>query len=270
MLISGSLLAQNKMSCCSKTDATEEFAVFASDKNFMATHESPLPFTFHPVNGKDIEYKTDDGTNAHAFEVKTEKNSPYWIIVIHEWWGLNDYIKQESEKLFGDFGVNVLAIDLYDRKIATNQQEASQAMQAVKTERAVSIIKGAIAHVGKDAKILTIGWCFGGGWSLQTALLAGKQAAGCVMYYGMPEKDVEKLKTLNCDVLGIFATQDGYITPQVVNEFAENMKKAGKNLSVHNYDAVHAFANPSNPKYDKASADDAFKYVTEFYKERIK
>ena len=74
LLISGSLLGQNKMSCCSKTDATEEFAVFASDKNFMATHENPLPFVFHSDNGKDIQYKTDDGTDAHAWEIKPAKS----------------------------------------------------------------------------------------------------------------------------------------------------------------------------------------------------
>jgi carboxymethylenebutenolidase len=264
------LPAQNKMSCCSKTDATDEFAKLASDKNFVSSHEEPLPFSFHSDNGKDISFKASDGSDAHGWEVRAKNPSPYWIIVIHEWWGLNDYIKRESEKFWNDFGVNVLAVDLYDNKIATTQQDAAAFMQAVKTERAEAIIKGAIAHVGKNAKIFTIGWCFGGGWSLQASLMAGKQAAGCIMYYGMPEKDPQRLKTLQADVLGIFADQDGFITPKLVSEFHENMKTAGKNLTVHHYDAVHAFANPSNPKYDKAASEDAYKYVQEFVKARIK
>jgi carboxymethylenebutenolidase len=97
-----------------------------------------------------------------------------------------------------------------------------------------------------------------------------KQAEGCIMYYGMPEKDIAKLKTLHCDVLGIFGTQDGFITPKIVEEFQQNMKKAKKNLEVHNYDAVHAFANPSNPKYDKEKADDAHVKAVAFLKAKLR
>ena len=84
-------------------------------------------------------------------------------------------------------------------------------MQGVKEDRAKAIIKGAIAYAGPNAHIATIGWCFGGGWSLQASLLAGKQDVACVMYYGMPEQDVNKLKTLHADVLGNFANKDNWI-----------------------------------------------------------
>ena len=101
--------------------------------------------------------------------------------MIQEWWGLNDYIKRESDNISTELGnVNVLALDLYDGMVAATPDSAMKLVQAVKTERLENIIKGALGYAGPKAKIYTIGWCFGGMWSLQTALLAGKQAVGCV------------------------------------------------------------------------------------------
>src|SRR5215216_1707737 len=93
--------AQNPMNCCIPV-ATEKFALLASDKSFVMSHEEPLPFTFTRAKGQDITYKASDGTDAHAWEIKADKNTDYYLFVIHEWWGLNDYIKQESEKLSGE------------------------------------------------------------------------------------------------------------------------------------------------------------------------
>ncbi|MFX8550567.1 dienelactone hydrolase family protein, partial [Acinetobacter baumannii] len=90
-----------------------------------------------------------------------------------------------------------------------------------------------IAYAGTDAKIYTVGWCFGGGWSLQSTILAGKQAAGCVMYYGRPETDMNKLKSINCDVIGFFGTKDQGIKIEAVDAFEKNMKDAGKNISIN-------------------------------------
>src|SRR5215831_11528360 len=248
--------AQTSTNCCSPT-ATEKFATFASNKSFIMSHENPLPFTYHSAKGHDITYKTSDGTDAHAWEVKADKSTNYYLFVVHEWWGLNDYIKQESEKLSDELGVNVIALDLYDNKVATTREDAGKIMQSVKQDRAMAIIHGAYDYVGSNANVLTIGWCFGGGWSLQAAIEGGKQVAGCVMYYGMPEKDMDRLKKLNCDVIGFFASKDKFITPQIVDEFKENMQKAGKNVTTYEYDADHGFANPSNPIYDKTATEDA-------------
>ena len=143
-------------------------------------------------------------------------------------------------------------------------------MQSIKTERAINIIKGAYSYAGANAKVFTIGWCFGGGWSLQTAILGGNQVRGCVMFYGMPETDVNKLKTLNCDVIGFFAKKDQWITPKVVDTFNINMKTAGKKSMTYEYDAEHAFANPSNPHYDKTATADAYSKAIPFIKERMK
>ena len=166
--------------------------------------------------------------------------------------------------------MNVIDLDLYDGQVATIKEDAGKLMQAVKEDRAKAIINGDIAYVGPKAHIATLGWCFGGGWSLQTALIAGKQAVACVMYYGMPEQDVNRLKTLNCDVLGNFANKDQWINTKVVAKFAEDMKAAGKKLYLHQYDADHAFANPSNPVYNSEATKDAYAHTIEFLKARLK
>jgi carboxymethylenebutenolidase len=105
--------------------------------------------------------------------------------------------------------------------------------------------------------------------SLQSALAEGKQAVGCVMYYGRPELDVEKLKSLNVDVLGIFGSQDTGIPPATVAKFEESMKAAGKGVTIKMYDAVHGFANPSNPKHDPVATADAYKNSIGYLKKKF-
>lgn len=270
--MAGSVLAfsQSKMDCCNPS-ATQQFAMLASNKAFVMYHKNPRKFHFQSNIGKAIIYKTPDGKTADAFELKAKTPTNNYLLVIHEWWGLNDYIKQESEKLYKDIGnVNVLDLDLYDGKIAATREEAGKYVQTVTDERAQAIIKGALAYIGPKARVATIGWCFGGGWSLQTALMAGKQNVACVMYYGMPEKDINRLKTLNADVLGNFANKDKGITPAVVAKFAGDMKAAGKKLYLHQYNADHAFANPSNPVYDSKATKEAYGYTLAYLKERLK
>jgi carboxymethylenebutenolidase len=267
--IHGIVFAQQK-SCC-KTTTNENFVQLASTENFASFHLAPEPFIFTPESGKMINFECSDNVKANAFEIRSSKETDKWLFIFHEWWGLNDYIKRTAEEYSKEFeNVNIIAIDLYDGVVAATPDEAQQAMQKVKDERARAIINGAIKHAGKNAKIATLGWCFGGGWSLQSAIMEGKQAIACVMYYGMPETDIEKLKTLNTDVLGIFASKDAWLTPEVVSTFEKNMKKAGKKITIKSYDADHAFANPSNPKFDRVAAADAHLIVVAYLKEKMK
>lgn len=254
--------------CC--TTVTSCNADLAMNTSFAAKHEPPAPFTLAAPKGEMISFRTPDGKEARAYYVRAENQTDSVVFVLHEWWGLNDYILEQADKIQTDLGnVNVMAIDLYDGRVATTVADAQKYMSSLKDERAKAIIKGAITHVGPKAHIATIGWCMGGAYSLQAAILAGKQARACVMYYGMPEQDVAKLKTLNCEVLGIFATQDKHISTGVVQTFEQNMRKAGKKLSVHSYDADHAFANPSNPKHNKEYTADAYKKAIDFIKARL-
>jgi len=259
--------SQAQQSCCAVAGSTETFAMLTQDQHFVDTHLDPNPFTLENKIGKEISFKTADGKQGHAYEIKAATASNNYIFVIHEWWGLNDYIKQESEKIYKYLGnVNVIAIDLYDQKVANVKDSAAKYMQSVKTERAENIINGMLNYVGKNANIATIGWCFGGGWSMQASLLAGKQSKACVMYYGAPEENMDKLKTLNAPVFFVWPEQDQWINKSMVTRFEANMKTANKTVEVKSYNADHAFANPSNPKYSKAFADDAFNLAMNFMK----
>ncbi len=253
------------------TSPTEKFALFVQDENFNMSHPDPLPYVHQSDVGKMVTFKTPDGKEAGAYVLMAKKKTNNWIFVFQEWWGLNDHIKRESEKLYNDLGnVNVLAIDMYDGKLATTREDAGKYMGEFKQDRGNAIVKGAISFAGKSAKIGTIGWCFGGGQSMQASLTAGKQAAACVIYYGMPETDLERLKKLNTDVLNIWPTQDQWINKEVTDKFEANMKAAGKKLTTKAYDADHAFANPSNPKFNPEFTADAYKSTLEFFKARLK
>ena len=270
MFVCTAAFAQSKMACCANPSSTQKFAMLASDKKFVLSHPIPKKYHFQSTIGKATTYKCADGKDANAFVFIAKKKTNNYLLVVHEWWGLNDWIKKESEQLYNDLGdVNIIDLDLYDGQVATTREDAGKFMQAVKEDRAKAIINGAIAYAGPNARIATIGWCFGGGWSLQTALLAGKQSIACVMYYGMPEQDVNKLKTLNCDVLGNFAAKDQWINSKVVAKFQGDMKVAGKNLTAHEFDADHGFANPSNPIYNSAATTEAYGYTLAFLKPRL-
>jgi carboxymethylenebutenolidase len=224
----------------------------------MDTLENPL--------GRLISFETMDEKKAYGYFITAKEETDKVLLVFHEWWGLNDNIKRESDKLFEamEGKAHVLAVDLYDYKKATDRERAGKLMQEASEERLRSIISGAFALAGTEAKFATIGWCFGGTWSLQASLMAGEQSKACIIYYGMPEQNVEKLATLEAPVLGIFASKDKWITPAIVDTFESQLKEMDKAVDIHQYNADHAFANPSNEKYDENMTEDAFGKVVEF------
>jgi carboxymethylenebutenolidase len=248
---------------CHAPQAIADFALFANDPSFAMAHIPAFAKDFQPA-GTMVKFPVPGDSDGQAYLVKANKKSNRYLLMIHEWWGLNDNIKREADEWAKSLNINVLALDLYDGKLATSADEAGKLMQSNTVERSSGIILGAGAFAGKSAKFYTMGWCFGGGWSLQTALLLGKRVKGCVMYYGMPEKDLAKLKTLKSDVLFIHASKDKWITDAVVAEFEQNMKTAKKGLTVKRYDADHAFANPTGPRYQEAEAKAARVEVSKF------
>jgi carboxymethylenebutenolidase len=265
-----SLAFSQGSTCCSKSSA-QEFNRLAMSSGFSEKHESPLPPGSVFLEGEMIRFLCPDSTSASAFEIRATSFTTNWLILVHEWWGLNDYIKLEAEKLQTALGkVNVLAIDLYDGKVAETAPVAQQLLGSLSEERARNIIQGAIQYTGVNSRIMTLGWCMGGGWALQTSLLAGNKSTACVMYYGMPETDVSKLKTLSADVLAIFASKDEWINEKVRKKFETDMKQAGKQLVTRTYEADHAFANPSNPRYDEKSAGEAGKLAVDFLRKRLR
>ena len=270
-LFTQTVWAQDDITICGLADAenTELFASLADDPVFRAKHDL-VSYTHENAKGEEITFDTSDGQQGSAYYLAAKGNSNQYLLVIHEWWGLNDHIKREAERLHKDLdNVHVMALDIYDGKVATSRELAQQYMQSVTTDRAKAIIDGAIQHAGDNAEIATIGWCFGGGWSLRATILADEQAIGCVMYYGMPVQNMEEIKEIETDVLGIFAEYDGYITPKVVKEFEQQMKEADKDIEVHMYEADHGFANPSGSRYDEDAAKDAYDKTLAFLKERM-
>jgi carboxymethylenebutenolidase len=248
--------AEAPMPMCHDISATEAFAAFANDQNFLAAHPSPLPVEL-VGKGKMIEFPVAGGAVGHGYLVKASKKTNKYLLVFQEWWGLNDYVKNEAAMWSKELGINVLAIDLYDGKIATTPEDAGKLMQANDPARSSALILGAAKHLGEKADFRTLGWCFGGGWSLQAALLLKEKTKACVVYYGMPEKEVSKLKTLASDVIFIHPKKDQWINDPMVNEFEVNMKAAGKTVKVYHYDADHAFANPSSPRYNESAAKES-------------
>jgi len=270
LALAGSLtFLQAQKSCCMKP-ANNEFALLTARQDFRDAHLAPKPFTYVADNGKMISFSTPDGKTGSSFAVKSEKKTKNVVIMVHEWWGLNDYIKREAETFQKELGgADVYAVDLYDGQVASDAQTAGKLMGSMNQERAVTIIKGLIASVGPDVNVATIGWCMGGSWSFQSALLAGDKTKACVMYYGFPEKDVEKMKPLACDILFIQATQDGFIKNEDVETFTKNLQSVGKKITIKQYAADHAFANPSNPKYSKAFADEAHQIALVYLKKGL-
>lgn len=242
-----------------------------SDQAFKEAHDEPKEIEFEP-KGAMTTFKTAGEKEGTAYTIPAKESEvEKYLFVIHEWWGLNDFVKREADRLYADLNgeVTIMALDLYDGNVATTRDDAEKFMNAVSEERASTIIKGAITEVGEFAEIATIGWCFGGGWSLKTSILAGEQGAGCVVYYGMPVTDAKDLAPIQSDILGIFAKQDQWITPEVANNFEDLAKATGKNIENHIFDANHAFANPSSESYNSEAATEANTLARDFLKARL-
>jgi carboxymethylenebutenolidase len=248
-------------------ETQQAYQLEAGTPAFAGMHPSPMVVNPENLLGKMMSFDAADGKQASAYFIAAKKKSNKYLIVIQEWWGLNENIKMEADKYYTDLGdVNVIAVDMYDGKVAATPDSAMKLMRGADMGRMTAIMQGAIKYAGSKASIYSVGWCFGGMWSLQTAILAGPQAKGSVMYYGRPESNMEKLKSIQCDIIGFFGNLDQSPSPTMVNDFEKNMKEAGKNLSVNRYQAGHGFANPSNPNYNAAAKEDAYAKAIAFLK----
>ncbi len=192
------------------------------------------------------------------------------ILLVHEWWGLNNQIKSVASE-FSNLGYTALAVDLYHGKVADTRDEARSLMQSVDPKVATETLNIWVKRLREDAragaKLATIGWCFGGGWSLNASLAISVDAT--VVYYGRVNKTAEELSALKGPVLGHFATQDKWINKQMVSDFESAMDAAGKSYTSYWYDAQHAFANPTSARYDAEDAALAWQRTLEFLKRHL-
>ena len=197
------------------------------------------------------------------------------VVMIHEWWGLNDNIKEMARSLAAE-GYVVLAVDLYNGKIGKNSTEAGQLAGAVRGNPAVAIqnMKAAVQYLQNlgnvnDDKIASMGWCFGGAMSLQLAL--NEKLAATVIYYGNLETNSTKLSVIKWPILGIFGSKDTSIPVETVKKFEAALNEVGIENEIHIYEGVgHAFANPSGMNYAPEQTKDAWEKTLEFLDRELK
>jgi carboxymethylenebutenolidase len=227
------------------------------------------------AEGKPVSYKSGDETVQGILYTPAGKGPFPALIVIHEWWGLNDWVKDQASKL-ADQGYAALAIDLYRGKVATTPDMAHEIMRGVPEDRAKRDLHAAFdflasqPNVKKD-RIGSIGWCMGGGYSLDVALQEPTLAAA-VINYGHLATDTDALKKINAPILGLFGAQDRGIPPADVKKFGATLDQLGKKIDIKIYDdAGHAFENPNNKEgYREADAADAWKRTVDFLSSTLK
>lgn len=196
------------------------------------------------------------------------------LIVIHEWWGLNDNIRATAERLAGE-GYITLAVDLYHGDVAEAPKGAMQLMQRLNTEADAGRENLVAAYeylsdVMGAQQVGVVGWCLGGRWSLQASLRLPEQIDAAVIYYGGVTADKEQLATLQMPVLGHFAETDPIVPPDTVLAFRDALAELGKDADIYIYPGTkHAFANPSGLAYNAAAAEEAWARTTQFFAQHL-
>jgi len=262
----------------SDVDADEDYS-----ERMSAEHENDKPVATpqsskrpeRPIHTGDVIYARIDGKEVRGYSAR-----PAWIrapvpgvIVIHEWWGLNDNVRAMADQLAAA-GYAALAVDLYNGEAAVDRDGARALMQRAMADPDVAEenLRQAHAHLRstRAQRIGTIGWCFGGGWSLRSAMMMPSDIDATVIYYGRLVTDKEKLEPLETPILGIFGSEDRGIPMESVRAFESALNDLGKDAAIHVYDgADHAFANPSGTRYQKDAAEDAWQKTLAFFKEHL-
>jgi carboxymethylenebutenolidase len=227
------------------------------------------------ATSKTVSYKSGDETVQAVLYTPEEKGPFPALVVIHEWWGLNDWVKEQALKL-ADQGYVALAIDLYRGKVADTPELAHELMRGVPEDRAKRDLHAAVeflksqSNVRKD-RVASIGWCMGGGYSLDVALQEPTLRAA-VINYGHLATDPDSLKKINAAILGIFGGKDGGIPVEDVKKFEQTLKQDGKKIEVKIYpDAGHGFENPNNKAgYRADDASDAWQRTVAFLASNLK
>ena len=194
------------------------------------------------------------------------------VILIHEWWGLNDNIKSMARGL-ASHGYTVIAVDLYAGQVATTPDGARQLMLSFDVQKGISNIDAAVNLLKQNynvTKISTIGWCFGGSQSLNYAL-SGNKLDATVIYYGQPVTNTTKLSAIKWPILGFFGEKDQSISVDKVREFKSDLDSVGVENEIHIYPGLgHAFANPSGANYAPEQTKDAWNKTLSFLDSHLK
>ena len=246
----------------------DQHATDSSEANPMSSVEEAAA-----VSGGDVVYGTIDGTELTGYMAVPEGivDPLPGVLVIHEWWGLNDNIRSMTDRLAGE-GYRALAVDLYDDQTADTPERARELMSAAmeQADRQVANLTAAHAFLVGDHQAPAtgvVGWCFGGTWSFRSALALGDGLDAAVMYYGWPPSETDGLSALRAPLLGLFGEEDGGIPVDSVRAFEAALEEIGADAEIVIYPgAGHAFANPSGQNYQAEAAEDSWKRTVEFFR----
>ncbi len=212
-----------------------------------------------------------------GFLAKPEGDGPFpAIVVVHEWWGLSDWVKENAERLARE-GYVALAVDLYNGKVTKDPGEAHELMRALDPNEGLADLKGSVAYlqgqsyVAKGKKIGTIGWCMGGMYSRLVAQDSDAIGPTVICYGSVASEPAQAAKLAGKPVLGIFGADDRGIPPEKIGQFEVAVKKAGgKDVSIHLFSgAGHGFMRPGGPQYHEASAKQAWVLIDRFFAEHL-
>lgn len=251
-----------------------------SFENNNISSPTPSSVTDYPIENKTVSY-FDNSTGFLAYpslnqSSETEKLPA--VVLIHENKGLNEFIK-ESANLLARNGYVVLAADLFNGEVTTDQDRSRQLTTAIREnpDLAINNLKAAVTYLQTldnvdPSKIASLGWCFGGQQSLQLALNSkDNPLAATVIYYGRLSNDTQALSNISWPILGIFGDQDQSISVDSVNQFQKALNETGITNEIYIYPNVgHAFANPSNDNYAPNETADAWKRTLSFLDKYLK
>ncbi|MBI5763208.1 MAG: dienelactone hydrolase family protein [Planctomycetes bacterium] len=228
------------------------------------SQEKPAP----KITAESITLGTGDAKfTCYVAQPAGDKPAP-GLVLIHEWWGLNDWVKKQADR-YAAMGYVAIAPDLYHGEVAKDAEHAHELMRGLADERAVTDMKAAFDFLAKHKQVAgkpigAMGWCMGGGFALKLAIAEPKLAC-TVVCYGKPVTDVDQLKKIKGPLLGIWGAIDRGIE---VEPFKKALDEAGVKHTHHIYPgAGHAFLNETNKRgYNKEQADKAWKEIDGFLK----
>lgn len=233
------------------------------------------PANAAPVRSRPVTFR-GDGESVRGVLFQPQGNGPFpAIIVIHEWWGLNGWVKDQAQR-FAEQGYVTLAVDLYRGHVATDPEEAHELMRALPQDRGLMYLQSALSYLKAQKfvdpnRIGAVGWCMGGSFAMQFAIAAPSLRAVAINY-GAPDTDLAQLQKIHAAILGNYGAEDRGITPEDVEAFAANMRKIGHPVDVKEYPgAGHGFQNSNNRNgYRPDDTADADRRMDSFFARYLK
>lgn len=225
------------------------------------------------MTGQMVEFSSNGGTTSGFLAIPQKGTGP-GVIVIQEWWGLVDHIKDVCNR-FANEGYVALAPDLYHGESTKSPDEAGKLMMALNIDKAEKDLRAAIQYLlnheaTSGARVGVIGFCMGGALALYAAS-KNAQVGACAVFYGIHPNVKPDLPSLQAPVLGIYAERDQFVPPESVRELERQLKELGKSVEIHIYpDTDHAFFNDQRPDvYNPKAAEDAWRRVTQFFAKHL-